>query len=124
MRLFKRMTKIQAVYVNSVGLSSVFQIGDSCSVTPKVKVLALQREADVFSSREGNLNQYPLYREEIPQPTIHEPFEGAVHNQCPTIRVKGIRVMAVSSSGVAHFGSTDQICTESRVKHIRQLLSD
>lgn len=124
MRLLKRTTNVQAAYINSVGLSSVFQIGDSWCIQPKVKVLALQREADVFSAREGNLNQYAIFSESIPKPSITEEFVGAVHNECPSIKVQGIRILAISSSAVTHFGSTDEIRAEARVKHIRQLIGE
>lgn len=122
MRLLNRMTNVQAAYINSVGLSSVFQIGDSCTITPTVKALAVQREAEIFFAREGNLNEYPIFSESIPQPTFTEVFQGATHNECPSIQVKGVHIAAISSSAVTHFGSTDEIRAEARVKHIRQLL--
>jgi len=121
MHLLNRISNVHAAYVNSVGISSVFQIGDSCQITPIVKAIAIQREQEIFFGNEGNFNKFSLFREKIPQPIFDEDFYSAYYDETPTINVKGIKVTAVSSSAVIHLGSTDEIKSIARIKHIRQL---
>ncbi|MDQ0162379.1 spore germination protein PE [Bacillus alveayuensis] len=104
-----------------MGFSSIFQIGDSNKITPEVKVLAVQREHELYFGNEGDLKQFPIYREKIPQPVFDEPFHSAYFNEAPSIHVDSIKILAVSASSVVHFGSTDEVSSVARVKHIRQL---
>lgn len=121
MHLLNRISNIHAAYVNSIGISSIFQIGDSMEINPTVKVLAIQREQEIFYGNEGNLQKFSLFRENIPQPFFDEEFYSAYYNETPTINVNGVKVIAASSSAVIHFGSTDEINAVARIKHIRQL---
>lgn len=68
--MISRISKVGSTYVNSIGISSVFHIGDSVQITPSVKALAVQREEERFFGSEGDLTAYPIFEEEIPQPVF------------------------------------------------------
>lgn len=119
--MISRFSKVNTVYTNSIGLSSIFTIGDSNQITPSVKVLAVQREHEVYYGKEGNLSQYPIFEEDIPQPILYEQLTTNFFHENPSINVQTINITALSSSAVFHIGSTKDIICESRMKHIRQL---
>ncbi|MBD1380620.1 spore germination protein GerPE [Metabacillus arenae] len=122
--MLNRLSAVDQISVNSVGLSSIFQIGDSVRITPSLKVLAVQRESNLFFAREGNFKNDQAFFQELPIPLITENIQTGFFHDKPVIKVHSIKVMAVSSSSVFHVGSTDRIQTESRIRHIRQLLPD
>ncbi len=121
--MLNRLSIVDKAYVDSIGISSIFQIGDSIDIVPKVKVYAVQREADVFYGNEGDLKQYSLYEELLPKPLITENIQTSFFHENPTIRVGAVKVTSISSSSVVQFGSTNTISAEARVKNIRQLRS-
>lgn len=119
--MISRYSNVHAAYVNSVGISSVFQIGDSQAITPSDKVLAVQREEERFYGKEGNFSQYPIFQKEIPQPLLFEQLTTNFFHENPKINVQAITILSLSTSAVFHIGSTKDIVCETRTKHFRQL---
>ncbi|QOR67494.1 spore germination protein GerPE [Cytobacillus suaedae] len=122
--MLKRLSKVNSIYVNSVGLGSVVQIGDSTNLRPFSRALAVQREKQIFFGAEGRFEEYPVFTKPLRQPYFYERVNMIQNNVKPTIKVNNIKVTAISASGIVHVGSTENISSESRVKHIRQILSD
>ncbi|MDF0726960.1 spore germination protein GerPE [Cytobacillus sp. S13-E01] len=120
--MLKRLSVVNNLYVNSLGIGSVLQLGDSTNIRPQARALAVQREYQLFFEEEGNFYSYPIFTEPIPQPLFYEKVYMAEFNEKPIIKVNNVSVTAVSSSAVVQVGSTGDITSESRVKHIRQLL--
>ncbi len=119
--MINRMSNVTSAYVNSVGLSSVFQIGDSLQITPTTNALAVQREEERYYGYEGDTSMYQTFQEEIPQPIIYEAVITNFFHENPRINVHMVNITALSSSSVFHIGSTKDIISEARVKHIRQI---
>ncbi|MBD8067595.1 spore germination protein GerPE [Bacillus sp. PS06] len=119
--MFRRLSIVEAIYVNSVSFSSIFEIGDSRYITPVMKALAVKREHPILFTNEGNFNEFSIFTRPIAQVATPEVINMAVFNEKPSINVKTIRVTGVSSSSVVHIGSTNMIRAEARIKHIRQL---
>ncbi|WP_273125714.1 spore germination protein GerPE [Metabacillus sp. HB246100] len=119
--MISRYSQVTSAYVNSIGISSVFHIGDSQQITPSVKVLAIQREEERYYESEGDLSKFPIFSEEIPKPIYYEELTTNFFHENPKINVSAIHVTAISSSGVFHIGSTRDIMCETRTKHFRQL---
>ncbi|MCM3651143.1 spore germination protein GerPE [Metabacillus litoralis] len=117
--MISRFSHVTTAYVNSIGISSVFQIGDSMQVKPSVKVLAVQREEERYYGTEGDLSQYQIFEEEIPQPLFYEQLTTNFFHENPKINVQTINIIALSSSAVFQIGSTRDIICETRTKHIR-----
>lgn len=122
--MFKRTSNVKNINVTNVSFSSVFEIGDSCHITPRSKVFAVQREYELFYSDEGNLKTYPIFTMPLPKPMSDESVNFMKYNESFAINVNNIDIIAVSGSGVLHIGSTKTIDSESRTKHIRQLLDE
>ncbi|MGD6817720.1 spore germination protein GerPE [Metabacillus sp. 84] len=119
--MYNRNSIVDAAYVNTLGLSSVFQIGDSREIVPKANVFAVQREAEIFYDNEGDFSRYEIFQIPIPRPVRTETVIPSYFHEKPFIRVKFVKLLAVSTSGVFQIGSTDLIDAEARVKHTRQL---
>jgi spore germination protein PE len=111
-----RTSKVDWFRMNSLTSSSIFNIGDSTHIRASAKVIAIQREAELFFGREGNFKDYILFKRSYPLLTL---------KRIPTVKYNGsVRVTGASTSSVVQIGSTKDIKCYSRVKHIRQLLSD
>ncbi|WP_226670014.1 spore germination protein GerPE [Metabacillus litoralis] len=119
--MISRFSQVTSAYVNSIGISSVFNIGDSQRITPSSRVLAIQREEERYSGDEGDLSEYPIYEEEIPQPQFYENVTTNFFHINPKISVSNVNIIAISSSSVFQIGSTKDIICETRVKNTRQL---
>ncbi|CAG7621776.1 spore germination protein GerPE [Paenibacillus allorhizosphaerae] len=112
------VTKVNAV----ISASSVF-IGDMKQFQPKANILAVQREIPIYNGNEGDLSPYLVFRSPITIPSEENTVPAAITNENGYIRVGAIRVLSVSTSSLYQIGSTDYIHAESRLKHIRQLLT-
>jgi spore germination protein PE len=120
----KRLSIVQLVHNEEIGLSSVLQIGDSREITARAKVLAVQRQYELFFGNEGNVN-YPIFTQPIRRFAIDTTSSQMNRlNESPVISVGTVRVLAVSTASVVQIGSTSIIDTEARVKHTRQLASN
>ncbi|MED0668214.1 spore germination protein GerPE [Bacillus badius] len=122
--MFKRTSVVQDIRVITMLNSSILEVGDSAELNLRSRVLAVQREAEVFYGREGNFNEYPVFSRSLPIPQIEENVTVTRYNLSPFIRVKHVAITAISSSSVLHIGSTAAIDAECRIKNIRQLLND
>lgn len=117
-----RITYVNKFDVITFSSSSVIEIGDSEKLAPKANVIAIQREKAIFFGDEFAFEDYPIYREENPQPVVYEQLAITTENISPYIHVENIRIRALAASSTAHLGSTETIVSEARVKNIRHLL--
>ncbi|GMB08850.1 spore germination protein PE [Thermolongibacillus altinsuensis] len=116
-----RLSLVQWINTNAVAFGSVLQIGDSNQVILRSKAIALQRQYEFFDTRELPMT-FPVFTKPIPKPNFDdEPMVFHKLNECPTISVRSIRTLGISSSSAVHIGSTKLVQTEVRIKHIRQL---
>ncbi|MEI4791020.1 spore germination protein GerPE [Bacillus sp. FJAT-53060] len=124
--MIKRTSQVKFTKVNSIGISSIVQIGDTQELCPKVKVLAVQRTISLFYGNEGeNLNtkEFEVYYQPIPLMLPERSVRTAFYHEKPLIKVSSIHVEGVSSSSIYQIGSTHGINGVARVRHIRQLIS-
>jgi spore germination protein PE len=114
------MSCVHALDIISIVESSICQIGDSSHLEAEVKVLAVQREYPLFFGQEGNFQDYLTFTEEIPVAPLEFVNMNTIH-ESPAIKVNRINITGISSSSLAHIGSTETFSAESRVLNIRQL---
>ncbi|WP_458414380.1 spore germination protein GerPE [Schinkia sp. CFF1] len=118
----QRLSIVNHMNILSVFLSSIVEIGDSNTILPFAKALAVHREHEALGGGEGSLN-YPIFYRPLPRPILTEQVAVRRINESPKIHVHSVTVIGVSTSSVVHIGSTNHIYGEGRVKHIRQLIS-
>lgn len=119
--MLRRVSKVDAVNVQSLLISSQFQIGDSVEINGKSMVIAVQREHQLFFGNEGDFSRYPLFKRPIRLPAIYEPVDMRKQNVQGSIHVKRLSIIGASGSSVIQIGSNDRISLENRTKHIRQV---
>ncbi|MFK2825527.1 spore germination protein GerPE [Bacillus sp. B190/17] len=122
--MFKRTSVVKHIRVVTVSDSSVVEIGDSAAMKLGNRVLAVQRQTELFYGNEGNFEDYPIFSKAIPVLKTDENLAFTRYNLSPFIRVGHINIIGVASSSVLHIGSTGMIHADSRIKHIRQLLHE
>lgn len=118
--MLSRMSQVDYLTINSVSASSLCQVGDSTHMVLRTRALAVKREFPFFYGNEGSFDDYNVFSEPIPQPTI-ETINMQVNNVTPFIKVNRIDIKGCSFSSVIHIGSTCTLDAEARIKHIRQL---
>ena len=121
--MLRRLSIVDNIHIDSVGISSTFQVGDSVNIKPFARVLAIHREFPFFYENEGDFDEYSVFTEEIPRPILDEDISMAVYNEKPSIKIHNIKVLAISTASVVQIGANETIDAEVRIKHIRQLLS-
>lgn len=78
-----------------------------------------------FFGNEGDFAAFPIFFDPIPFQPITENLAMQTYNPLSSIiKVNNIHVIGVSASSFVHVGNSKTIQMESRVKHIRQLLSE
>lgn len=119
-----RISRVGNLKVITQSFSSISQFGDSVAIIPRSYVLAIQRERPQYAGSEGNLAQFPLFRQPMAKVPVQPAEAGLViDNINPSIDVGCVDIIGLSASAVLHVGSTVRIDAENRTKHIRQLLS-
>jgi spore germination protein PE len=116
-----RVSIVRQISINSNVLSSIVRIGDSVTIQPRSKVLAVQREAPLFLGDEGELDPFPIFSVQLPKVPIPTDIHTSFDNKNSLIGVNSIRIIGLSTAAVLQVGSSQRIDSEARVKHIRQL---
>lgn len=119
-----RTSVVNRLKINDISLASTLQVGDLVEFIAHSKALAVQRQQSVYLGNEGNFEAYELFSKPIPQPKIDEKVQMEIHNFNPYIKVMNVRVIGVAASSLIQVGSTEEVKTEARIKHIRQLIHE
>ncbi|MBO8171741.1 MAG: spore germination protein GerPE [Bacillaceae bacterium] len=122
--LNRRISSVDLLDILESGDNAVIEIGDSRRISPETHVIAVQREKAIFFEHEFSFGDYEIFFRDIPRPVVSEDVEITTLHRSPVIQVKNIDIFSVSTSGVVHIGSGDNIRAEARIKHIRHLLRE
>lgn len=114
-----RLTIIDQININAIVSSSQLQIGDSQSINLRSRALAVQKDPPVYSGSEGNLSVFDIFRQPLPQATFTDRLTITSEHVVPLIKVNSIRVISAAASSMIHVGSSEDLYTESRIKHFR-----
>lgn len=119
--MLSRSSSVDCLNIKTVSFSSVIQLGDSTHLNGLSRILAVQREYDIFFGWEGNFQDYSIFSEPIPLPPIRENIVIHRRNLNPIIKVGRIDIIGVAAASTVQIGNSKTVCLESRVKHIRHL---
>lgn len=119
--LNKRTSHVNHITIDSLAITSIFEIGDSSAIHAFSRAIAIQREQELFFSNEANFEDYEIFKREIPFEPITEEFTYESSPINSFIKVNRIDIIAVSTSSTLHIGSSSNVYLEARVKHIRHL---
>ncbi|WP_349407368.1 spore germination protein GerPE [Pseudalkalibacillus sp. SCS-8] len=118
-----RTSIVQTMEIVSLVSASIVQIGDARLLTPSSKALAVQRQESTYDPGEHEFEMYPMFTAPFP-PFQYECIPVNTIQEIPAIHVKSINIIGVAASSVVRVGKTDYVCSEARVKHIRQFTID
>lgn len=119
-----RISSVGKMKINTVGAATVAEIGDSKQLTPINYTIAVQRERAVFLEQEFDFVDYSVFTRPLLQPIVDEYVQMTRIQRCPYIVVQDINLFITSSSSIVHIGSSEQLNSQSRIKHIRHLLRE
>lgn len=119
-----RTSIIGDVRVRSVSLSSVVHVGEIGCMYPDSRTFAVQREKPIFLGNEGNLEQFPIFRQPFARMQTTERVELDIQNCMPAIHVRKVDIYGISASSVLQIGTVGVVDATNRTKHIRQLWAD
>ncbi|WP_282935843.1 spore germination protein GerPE [Paenibacillus sp. RC67] len=120
----RRVSTVGYLKVNTLGTATVLEVGDSDQLTPFNYTIAVQREKAIFVQNEFRFSDYSLFSRHLLDPIIDESLYMKRTNVTPNITVNKINIFLVSSSSIAHIGSSENLLAQSRIKHIRHLLKE
>ncbi|RUS46961.1 spore germination protein GerPE [Cohnella sp. AR92] len=119
-----RVSSIGYFSLVAVGGTSVVEIGDSNAITPVSHTIAVQREkAHFFPYVEFLFRDYSIFFRPVTLPAT-EPVQVTTINECSVIEVQSFDLFRTLSSSVVHFGSSEILMGDSRIKHVRHLLRE
>lgn len=119
--MHKRTANVDFIKIDSVGLGSCVQIGDSSLIQGYTRALALQREQEIFFTSETSLAPYEVFYQSLPMPPIDEQVFFDSISSHSVIKVGSIRVLGLAAGALVHVGNTCHIQRENRSMHIRQM---
>lgn len=120
--MLRRTSIVDQLKIDTVIIASVIEIGDSSYIQSFSRALAVQREKSEYFGNEGSF-QHPVFYEPIPFQSIDTNFTMQTDQLHPVIKVHSIDINGVSAASIVHIGSSTHISMESRIKHIRHLMS-
>lgn len=92
--MLKRISRIRLVKFNSLGIASVFQVGDTNEIDMSVKVFAVQRSRSTFYNNEGSFNkkEYQIFQQQAVKPILETGVQSAFCHEMPAIYVRSIKI--------------------------------
>lgn len=115
----KRLSIVDTINIKSDASSSVIQVGDSVTLSPRSKALAAQKQYPLYQGSEGSFAPFHAFSQEIPKVQPRCNVNMTTHNEVPVIKVNSVHILGVAASSMLHVGSTQYIDSESRVQHFR-----
>ncbi len=119
-----RTSVVDCVNLNSLANSGVFQTGDSDKINSYSAALAIQRESTKFGTFNLPYSKYKVFSQPVLVPVCPPYRIKRTYNANSYIRVGKVDILGVSSSSLLHIGSVNDIKLQSRVKHIRNFLTN
>ncbi|WP_162632562.1 spore germination protein GerPE [Paraliobacillus zengyii] len=114
-------SNVKLVRVNSIGYSSILEIGDAKRSKQTSKAIAIQRESDIQSDEGIAFSDFPIFERPSPSFTPGTPVIRRTTNHKAMITVNSVDVTGLSASSVMQVGNLKSIQSEARIKHIRIL---
>ena len=119
-----RLSIVGNIYLNTLGSASTMHVGDNLYTDLHDRVFAVQREVPIYYGNEGSFAAYPFFQRPFPIPQPPEPFTMCVDNLGSYITVRNIRILGVGASSLFQIGSNRVSKGETRIKNIRQFVTN
>lgn len=115
-----RNSNVDSIYITGISLSSIIQIGESNAISNSNAILTIQKQSSEFNGKEGNFNDYDIFRRSLPVPHTTNEVNMNVINVSNDIHVGVIKLSIISASSVFHIGSTNRINALEKIQQVWQ----
>ncbi|MBO1582932.1 spore germination protein GerPE [Bacillus sp. XF8] len=123
--MFRHISVVHRSNVISMGISSIFQVGDANQMELKSRALVVHREIPYYLKDEGRLEAYAIFTDDkITIPTRSTDVKMNIINECPFIEVNDVTIRTLLNSACFQIGSVDYAFNNSRIHQIRQYITD
>ncbi|AJH19044.1 MULTISPECIES: spore germination protein GerPE [Bacillus] len=123
--MLRHTSIVQNVSIVSMGVSAVFQAGDSNQIELKNRALIVHREIPCYIKGEGRFDAFEIFTDEyitIPKRTTDVKLN--IVNECPFIEVNDVHLRTLLNSACFQIGNVDYVFNNSRTLQIRQFITD
>lgn len=111
-------SQIGNLSITTVSSNAILQFGDTCIIDSNARVVAVQRQEELFFGNEAPFSMFKIFSRMPAQP-VELPFHCLVQ---PSINsIESFDLKGIANSSVLHVGDSKHIRMVSRVKHIRQI---
>ncbi|GGA73747.1 spore germination protein GerPE [Ornithinibacillus halotolerans] len=118
----ERLVIISSSAINSIGFSSIFNIGDTIEFNPTFNGIAVQREGIAWNDAyDLQFDYYSIFKRKAKWLSSELPIQSEHFHHQNYINVGTVSITGVSQSSTVQHGSLKKINAESRVKHFRLL---
>ena len=123
--MLQHISVVHRANVISMGVASVFQIGDASQMELKSRALVVHREIPYYLKGEGEFEAYEIFTDdEITIPTRSTDVKMNIINECPFIEVGDVTIRSLLNTACFQIGSVDYVFSNSRILQIRQYITD
>jgi spore germination protein PE len=122
--MMRRQSKVKGIYINNVGGSSIFQVGDGKVADPYLRAIAVQKEGPVFFNDPFTFQEFELFYRPFIQFAETLPVNQSHIHKHSTIHVNHVILQTLSGAAIAQVGNLKEIDAKARIKHIRILQED
>lgn len=118
-----RATSVRQMYILSAVFSSIIQIGDCKRIAPVSDILAVQKYGQPADEEDFPIDYYPIFQTKL-LPKIKVREACGEHYHSSDIKIQNLEVQTASTSSIIHIGSTREVQSLARTKHIRVVTDD
>ncbi|MGH0431506.1 MULTISPECIES: spore germination protein GerPE [Bacillus cereus group] len=123
--MLRHISVVQDASVISMGISSVFQVGDVNQMELKSRALIVHREIPFYLKNEGRLEAFEIFTDEyITIPKRFTDIKMNIINECPFIEVDNVTIRSLLNAACFQIGNVDYAFNNSRIMQIRQFITD
>ncbi|MBY0600306.1 spore germination protein GerPE [Bacillus bingmayongensis] len=123
--MFRHISVVHRSNVISMGIASIFQVGDANQMELKSRALVVHREIPYYLKDEGRLEAYAIFTDDkITIPTRSTDVKMNIINECPFIEVNDVTIRTLLNSACFQIGSVDYAFNNSRIHQIRQYITN
>ncbi|AIK35667.1 spore germination protein GerPE [Bacillus pseudomycoides] len=123
--MLQHISVVHQSKVISMGIASVFQVGDAKQMELKSRALIVHREIPFYLKDEGSFEAFKIFTDEyITIPKRSTDVKVNIINECPFIEVNDVTIRTLLNSACFQIGSVDYAFNNSRIHQLRQYITD
>jgi spore germination protein PE len=120
MRTFSRCIQLGDLFVNTVSMAAVVQLGDTGETKHASRALAIQRAIPTYHGDELRFAAYSIFTRAPQAAQPYREVQVLRSDVQPDICIGSLETLGVAASSLLRVGCGGPLTSEARIKHIRQ----